>query len=159
MKKLFCILLGFLILGGCRTTQLPPTPSIDISKIQTREFESNKKITFAAVVSTFQDLGYTINSADLETGFINAKSPSQISSGLRSSVMTDTKATAFIEEIKPQMTKVRLSLVETTETSYSTRHNKKRRSGETTIEDKRIEDIEVYENIFSKIQNNLMVRK
>ena len=67
-----------LTLTGCVVQpQKPPMTPLEIQSIQTREFESPKKIVFASVVSVFQDLGYTIKGADLNTGFINAESAAQ----------------------------------------------------------------------------------
>ena len=68
-----------LTLTGCVAgqQQKPSRTPLDIQSIQTREYEAAKKIVFGSVVSVFQDLGYTIKGADLETGFINAESAAQ----------------------------------------------------------------------------------
>ena len=70
--------------------------------IQSREFETNKKMAFASVMSVFQDLGYIVNSADLVTGFITAKSPIK-----NEGAMIYTQATAFVEELKKCTVRIR----------------------------------------------------
>ena len=127
-----------LTFAGCAVQQQkPPMTPLEIQSIQTREFESPKKIVFASVVSVFQDLGYTLKNADLNTGFINAESAAQnstatIGEGIFVEILGEvilgdvagsnqstqsteqTAATAFIEEIGDR-TRVRLNFV-TTET-------------------------------------------
>ena len=138
---------------GCRAAQTPELKktSLELLAIQSREFETNKKMAFASVLSVFQDLGYIVNSADFETGFITAKSPIKTESGSRSSVMTCTKATAFVEELKKGTTRIRLNFVETAEYAY----NKGRRD----TYDTPIEDPAIYQNAFTRIQEGLFIRK
>jgi hypothetical protein len=130
--------------------------SLELLAIQSREFESNKKITFAAVLSVFQDLGYVISSAEIQTGFITVTSPTKLSTDPWNSIMTFTKATAFIEELKPGYTRVRLNFVET-EQIVRTAGPKAR--GQMTVEDTPIEDATIYQNAFTKIQEGIFIRK
>jgi hypothetical protein len=96
----------------------PPLPTpLEIQAFQTHEFETQKRIAFGSVLSVFQDLGYIVQSADLETGFITAASPAgsnfnvwQLLSFTTSS--SQTKATAFVEEIRPGFVTVRLNFVD-----------------------------------------------
>ena len=68
------ILAGITLCSGCVAPR-PQLTSLEIQSIQSREFETAKPTAFAAVLSVFQDLGYIVESADKETGFITAKSP------------------------------------------------------------------------------------
>lgn len=149
--------------------QKPPMTPLEIQSIQTREYEAPKKIVFASVVSVFQDLGYTIKNADLNTGFINAESASQnafigpeaeIFIGVIGGVLggqpaattrsvEQTVATAFIEEIK-DVTRVRLNFVMTRQSSSAQGQNSRR--------DTPILDVRIYTNAFERIENAVFIR-
>lgn len=141
-------------LTGCAGGQQKPqmTP-LEVQSIQTREFESSKKIVFASVISVFQDLGYTIKSADNDTGFINAESTTQqgpnwqLFAGVI--LMEQTVATAFVEEIRDR-TRVRLNFVTTTQSSSA--------YGQNSREDVAILDATVYTNAFERIENAIFIR-
>ncbi|MYG40542.1 MAG: hypothetical protein F4201_07000 [Nitrospira sp. SB0677_bin_15] len=158
-------------ISGCvgPQQQKPPMTPLEIQSIQTREYEAPKKITFASVVSVFQDLGYTIKNADLNTGFINAESASQstfigpeaeIFIGVIGGVLggqpaattqsvEQTVATAFIEEIK-DVTRVRLNFVMTRQSSSAQGQNSRR--------DTPILDVRIYTNAFERIENAVFIR-
>ncbi len=149
--------------------QKPPMTPLEIQSLQTREFESPKKIVFASVVSVFQDLGYTIKNADLTTGFINAESAAQNASigpeaeifiGVLGGVLggqpaqttqnvEQTVATAFIEEIGDR-TRVRLNFVTTRQSSSAQGQNSRR--------DTPILDVRIYTNAFERIENAIFIR-
>lgn len=121
MRK-FSILLGLFacifVLSGCASRPVSTKTALELQAIQAKEFESTHKVAFASTLSVFQDLGYVINSANLETGLITGKSPTRQSAEIFvGQVMTDVKATAFVEEITPWRTKVRLNFVSSRETS------------------------------------------
>ena len=119
-KKVIFIFLVVIAMLGCRAAQAPELKktSLELLAIQSREFETNKKMAFASVLSVFQDLGYIVNSAELGTGFITAKSPIKNESGRSYSVMTCTQATAFVEELKKSTVRIRLNFLESTEYVY-----------------------------------------
>lgn len=152
MKKIFIALL-VVVLSGCVQQEYKPTKSaLELQAIQAKEFETTKNIGFAATLSVFQDLGYVVNSASLETGLINGKSPTNQSFvPFVGQVMKDVKAIAFVEEITPGRTKVRLNFVNSTQSSsgYGMR-------GEHDIP---IEDGVMYQDVFSKIQQAIFIRK
>ncbi|MDD9820033.1 MAG: hypothetical protein OXR07_04045 [Nitrospira sp.] len=143
-------------LTGCAGGQQKPqmTP-LEVQSIQTREFESSKKIVFASVISVFQDLGYTIKSADHDTGLINAESTTQqdtnwqLFAGVGVILMEQTVATAFVEEIRDR-TRVRLNFVTTTQSSSA--------YGQNSREDVAILDATVYTNAFERIENAIFIR-
>ncbi len=140
-------------LTGCVGQQKPQMTPLEIQSIQTREFESSKKIVFASVISVFQDLGYIIKSADKDTGFINAESPTRRGTSWQAyagiSVMEQTVATAFVEEIGDRM-RVRLNFVTTTQSSSA--------QGQSGREDSAILDATVYTNAFERIENAIFIR-
>lgn len=138
-------------LAGCVTQPQVQKSALELQAIQVKEFETTQRIGFASVLSVFQDLGYTINSASIETGLITAKSPTVQSFvpfvGQR---MTDEKATAFVEQISSNRTKIRLSFVKSAQTSsgYGMR-------GE---QETPVQSPEPYRAAFSKIQQSIFVR-
>lgn len=141
-------------LTGCAVGQQKPqmTP-LEVQSIQTREFESSKKIVFASVISVFQDLGYTIKNADNDTGLINAESTTQQDMNWQPFagviLMEQTVATAFVEEIRNR-TRVRLNFVTTTQSSSA--------YGQNSREDVAILDATVYTNAFERIENAIFIR-
>ena len=106
-----------LFLTGCETTKpnVNLTP-LEIQNIQSRSYDHSKDIVFPSVMSVFQDLGYSINSADMATGLITAESVADSDKALRFwlgiTKVSQTKANAFIEEISGK-TKVRINFVST----------------------------------------------
>lgn len=144
-----------LLLSSCQTTAKKPvlTP-LEIQAMQVRDFESTKTEAFNATLSVFQDLGYIVSSADKETGFITAMSPTQsrtdwILTG--NTYNSQVKATAFVEELRPGLTRVRLNFVDAKQTSSV--------YGQSRTADKPILDPTLYSNAFERIQTALFVRQ
>lgn len=145
------IALIVLALVGCAAPQAKKT-SIQLQAFQARDFETTQKIAFASVMSVFQDLGFAIGSADYDTGFITAKSPTeQAFVPFVGQKMTHVNATAFIEPMGTKRTKVRLTYVLSAQTSSG--YGMK---GEKEIP---IEDPEKYQESFEKIQKAIFVRE
>jgi hypothetical protein len=151
MKTIIAALSIAFLLAGCVPNNYKPTKtSLELQAFQTKEFETQKKVAFASTMSVFQDLGYSITSSEIETGYISAKSPTQNEVGFGKMIMRDTKATAFIEELRPGKTKVRLNFVNTEEWSGA--------YGGKLVQDTPIEDPTVYNNAFTKIQEAIFIR-
>jgi hypothetical protein len=150
-EHLWIALLLFLFCG-CVTEYRPTKSGLELQAFQKKEFETNKKIAFASVLSVFQDMGYTISSASLETGLITSKSPTASGPGFLglSTVMLDTKATAFVEELRPGSTSIRLNFVKSREESGG--------YGQKQAYDNPVEDPKVYEDVFIKIRQAIFVR-
>ena len=149
MKYIFLLIMMGLSAFGCGTKKIQKT-SLELQSIQAKEFSADKKVAFQSVLSVFQDLGYVVQSADLETGFITAKSPTENELvpfvGMS---MKDTKATAFVEQIGSK-SKVRLNFVGSQETSNN--------YGMKSSQDTPIEDPRIYQNAFQKIQEAIFIR-
>ena len=156
MKANFPIILAAsaFIFAGCAITETTPamTP-LEIQSMQTRSYEESQNIVFRSVVSMFQDLGYTIKSADLTTGFIQADGTAKSNEALKlwtgNTETTQTKATAFVEQIGPK-TQVRLNFVMVKESSTSYGAADRRESP--------ILDTQIYQNAFERIENAIFVR-
>ena len=148
---LFATLLG---LSGCATTA-PTQTSLQIQAYQTKEFDVGKDVAFNASLSVFQDLGYIVASASKETGFITAASPTGSKTNIWEAVNLETssgqtKATAFVEEIRPNFSTVRLNFV-----------NTKHRSGiygQTEDRDTAVLDPRAYQIAFDKIGDAIFIR-
>ena len=112
-----------------------------------------QKKLFSQVLSVFQDIGYTISNADIQTGLISAESSSKSDFAskfwLGITKVSQTKATAFIEQIGNK-TKARLNFVEIKKSSSGW--------GQTDREDTPLLDAKLYENAFEKISNAIFVR-
>jgi hypothetical protein len=151
MKKIIAAISIAFLLAGCTPANYKPTKtSLELQAFQAKEFDTQKKIAFASTLSVFQDLGYSITASDMETGYIAAKSPTQHEMGFGKVIMKDTRTTAFIEELRPGITKVRLSFVNNEEWSSS--------YGAKLVQDNPIEDPTVYNNAFTKIQEAIFIR-
>lgn len=138
--------------GAPRAYQSKLDP-LALQQMQSQEFETSKAILFASVVSVFQDTGFTIEAADLETGLVTAKSASQSDRNIFSGTTNalSTKASAFVEVTRPGYAKARLNFVESTDsrTYY----------GGGGTHDIPIEKADYYEKIFSKIREAVFLRE
>ena len=154
IKNILFVALATLILSGCVETPKPPslTP-LEIQTLQSREYESTKEIVFPSVISVFQDIGYTITNADIQTGLISAESAANSDAASQFwfgyTKVEQTKATAFIEQIGG-LTKARLNFVETTQTSSG--------YGQSNRHDLPLLDAKLYENAFDKIETAIFIR-
>lgn len=134
---------------------VPLTP-MQLQAIQQKEFEAQKPVVFSSVMDVFQDLGYTLGSADMNTGFITAESATtnktsiwEALGDMRSS--GNTRATAFIEQMASGTTRVRLNFVSTKSSSGL--------YGMNSRQDKPIQDPVVYQRAFEKVDEALFVRR
>ncbi|MFA6315869.1 MAG: hypothetical protein WC943_00470 [Elusimicrobiota bacterium] len=146
MKKFIAVLL-LAILSGCASA--PKLTSLELQAIQKRQYDSSKQIVFASAMSVFQDLGYTIKSADIQTGLIQAQSPTE-STVFFGSYMSNVEATAFVEELSPAKSSIRLNFVQVNESSSG--------YGMKSKSDTPIVDSKVYQNAFTKIQEAIFIR-
>ena len=153
---LFIVLCSLSMLTGCNmAAPAPQKTSLELQAIQAREFETDKKTAFNSTMSVFQDLGYIVNSASYETGFITSQSPVKTGADLwgmhvPDGIMKSTKATAFVEEIRPGHAKVRLNFVNMVEQTQN--------EGQRIVEDTAVEQPEAYQNAFTKIQEAIFIR-
>ncbi len=134
--------------------QGPTMTPLEIQGMQSRSYNESYNVIFSSTMSVFQDLGYTVNSADKDAGLISAESATD--SNLAALIFTgnsltnQTKVTAFIEKIKGK-TRVRLNFVQKVETSSG--------YGRQSRNDKPVLDAQIYQNAFEKIENAIFLRK
>ena len=146
-------LLITILVSGCATAPQSTLTPMEIQALQTRSYEFKKDIVFPSVMSVFQDLGYTVNSANKDTGLITAESATSSDAAskfwLGITDVSQTKATAFIEQIGSNAT-VRLNFVTTSKKSGI--------YGQSDRQDTPILDGNVYQNAFERIENAIFVR-
>ncbi|MCY4543533.1 MAG: hypothetical protein OXB95_14255 [Rhodobacteraceae bacterium] len=144
--------LVLVLLTGCAQAPQPTLLPLQIQSLQTREYQAGKDAVFQAVISVFQDLGYTITNADKDTGLISAESAAQSDRASQLWGYTDvsqTKATGFVETVGG-VTRVRLNFVEV-RTKSST-------YGQQDRQDTPILDAVIYRNAFNKVESAIFLR-
>jgi hypothetical protein len=148
--------LALLSTTAAEAAKAPALTPMQLQAMQQKEFDADKASVFSSVVDVFQDLGYTINSADLTTGFITAESATVNKTSLwdalgYASSAGNTRATAFIEAMPSGMTRVRLNFVSTKTSSMQYGQNRR--------QDTPIQEPAVYQRAFEKVDEALFVRK
>jgi hypothetical protein len=129
--------------------------ALQIQEMQTKDLEADKSTSFSAVMTVLQDSGYRIGSADKETGLItgiastNSKTTWMPFVGFGKSKKTPV-VSAFIEDISPTTTKVRLSFVMTKATANGLG------SGQ---DEEPILDPVIYQDAFEKIEQAVFVKQ
>jgi hypothetical protein len=154
MSNKFLVMAAALAIAGCAANQ-PQLAPLEIQALQQREYEANKAIVFPSVLSVFQDLGFLVGSADLETGFITFSSPTENATnfgealiGMRS--QEQTAGTAFVEN-RPGGSRVRLNFVSRRASSGA--------YGQSSNRDTPIYDGQMYQNAFERIDEAIFVRQ
>lgn len=161
MKKIILPLLCACAIGltGCVTVdsvfgeQDKQISNVELQALQTREFDTSYEIAFASVVSVFQNYGYTIQSADKDTGLVLAKTTTDATlNRLMGYVRNeDTRATAFLEKVSASRIKIRISLVKHVSASgtYGMKGEK----------EAAITRPEVYQEMFKQLQQAMFLKK
>ncbi|MET0534942.1 MAG: hypothetical protein ABW171_12010 [Steroidobacter sp.] len=153
-------LVAMAALGGCISVGTPTQPlPLQDPAIQTHEFEADKTLTMSAVMSVLQDLGYILEKADKDVGFITASSPARRPGGMLSPQLmvmgepivttTQAHATAVIESARPGFTSVRLNLLVSSHSEGQS---------VSTTRDEHVLDAETYRTIFKKIDEAIAAR-
>jgi hypothetical protein len=132
----------------------PPMTPLQLQALQSREFETSKDNLFNAVMTVVQDLGYQVQSADLQTGFITAVSATEQKTNFfealgGGSSTANTRLTAFVQNMPNGMARVRLNFLisKTSQSIY----------GQSNQKDKPVLDASVYNNAWDKIDEALFV--
>lgn len=154
-QLIFALLAGLAIFAGASAeAKKPKMTPMELQAIQSREFEVSKDVAFGAVMTVIQDLGYTVESADLASGFITAASPTENKTGFFEalggmSASGNTVMTAFLLQMPNGMTRIRLNFVNSKSTSSA--------YGRDSRNDKPILDPAVYSNAWERIDEALFI--
>ena len=143
-----------IFLTACSSTPATQLTPLELQSLQSRDYDTTKQIAFAATMSVFQDLSYTVEAADLDTGLITASSNAQSKRAWFLSQdyqTTQTRATAFVEEISPGSSRIRLNFVAGKLTSFELGSERKT--------DNQILDPATYQAAFEKIETAIFVRQ
>jgi hypothetical protein len=154
-KILVAISAMALLSGGAAEAKKKPTMTpMELQAIQSKEFEATKDNLFSAVMTVTQDLGYQVESADLQTGFITAASATENKTGFFEafagmSSSGNTRMTAYIQQMPNKMSKVRLNFLNSKNSSTA--------YGRSSSQDKPVLDPAVYNNAWEKIDEAIFV--
>ncbi|HEX8415493.1 MAG TPA: hypothetical protein VF637_16670 [Sphingomicrobium sp.] len=134
----------------------PELTPLAIQALQLKEFEATPRTLFRSVVSVFQDLGYTIDQANFDSGLITATSATKNKTSVWNALggqtaSGNTRATATVEELANGRSSVRLNFVSTKSASSW--------YGQSSRNDRPILDAKVYQAAFEKIEEALFVRQ
>ncbi|MBC6498055.1 MAG: hypothetical protein GDA54_07060 [Alphaproteobacteria bacterium GM7ARS4] len=69
---------------GSAVPALPPLTPLQIEELQSRELSSQPNAVFKATLGALQGLGYIVESANIDAGFINANTPRTVVTANRS---------------------------------------------------------------------------
>jgi len=152
MRFTILVLMTAMMVGCASSPSTQMTP-LEIQALQTREYETSKHIAFASTLTVFQDLGYIIESADEDTGFITAASPTdtKLNWWTFAKDSQTTRVTSFVEEMRPNYTRVRVTFVNSKSSSSS--------YGQYSEKDTVIFEAGAYEAVFNRVGNEIFVRK
>lgn len=137
----------FVSLTGCVGPREPQMTPLQIQLMQTKVFNIDKRAAFDATMTVFQNLGYTISSANFNTGFITAQSPKKTSFW---GITTYNTSTAFITNYRKVKSSIRINFV-----NNSIYYEGK--GAQKVQNDKPVLDAQAYVNAFSKIQQQIFV--
>ena len=155
MKKL--VLLFCLFLTACAEMDIGSHKSaLELQSIQTKEFEAEKELAFVATLSVLQDLKFIVESVNYKTGLITVESPTKQSFvPFVGQVMQRVKVNAFVEELTPGRTKVKLSFVNSQKSSSGYGMNGDMKAEKKTL----VKTPDIYQDMFSKVQEKILIRK
>ena len=148
----YLMLISCFILNGCMPGNYKSTKtSLELQSIQSKEFETTKKIAFASTLSVFQDLGYIIESGDFETGLVTGKSPTKGGVIFGGRTQEFRRVTGFVETLRKDLAKIRINFVDVTKASSG--------YGMQQGVDVPVEEPKIYQEVFEKIRKAIFVRK
>lgn len=159
-KALFCACTLVISLTGCAPTvesifgQIDPQVSpVQLQALQTREYEASEGEVFSSVIGAFQSYGFVIQAADRASGLVIAKTTSDATiQSFAGIIRTEwNKATAFVEKIAKNRVSVRVSIVKHVSATSDL--------GAQGEKEAMITNAQVYQDIFSKIEHSLFLKK
>ena len=156
-KFLIPIAIGAAVAAAPVSAKKTPEPTgLELQQLQSHDFEGDKDMVFASVMSVLQDSGYRIQAADKDTGLITGiastqtKMPYNLFFGFGRSKKSPI-VSAFIENRAPGVSSVRLSFVMA--------KVKSNLYGSAPQDEEPIYDASVYKDAFEKIDQALFIRK
>lgn len=161
MKKTIMILCTVFVFSGCATKMITKSPA-EVKMMTTKQFDTEKDIVFKTVISLLQSESYIIDRADAETGLVNASKRIQNKNANLQRVLwgsskdaNTSKAMFYIEQVNAELTEVKITLYEGTESSQNTYW----RGVNKDSKEQMIYEPEVYNDWFKNLQAELERRK
>ena len=144
--------------------------SSEIQAIQTRTYNKPYKDVFRTVVSVLQDNKYKVSQADINSGLITASGTPQVTENMNKAVafvpfvggllsmgreqkVETWYASGTVEEVKKNVTKVRLVI-----TADSSTNNIVSSAADASKSDDMTSNPQVYQDLFAKIDQALFLR-
>jgi hypothetical protein len=129
--------------------------ALQIQSMQSRDIEGQYKAVFASVMSVLQDAGYRIENADRDTGLVTGvgSSKGKLTYNLFMGFGKSKKSpivSAFVEEINPTTSRVRLNFVMAKLKSNA--------YGSQPQDEEPVLDAAVYQDAFEKINQAVFIR-
>jgi hypothetical protein len=121
-----------------------------LSAVQSQEFNARYKIAFVSTLSAFKNKGYSIESANTDTGVINAIKHRRSAMLFSGRMIEYTKVTAFVEKIHFDRLFIRLNLASHQENS--------RTYGSKDVNSVHIENPKLYQEMFESIEDAISAR-
>jgi len=88
-------------------------PPLKLQAYQAQNFDVSKERAYNATFVVFQDLGCTISSADIQTGYISAQCPQSSNAGILLFGSSNLKLTAYVVPHGKGRSRVRVTIVRT----------------------------------------------
>lgn len=164
MKKLMIYITGITLLNlmvSCATQMVTKSPQ-EVKMMTTKQFEANKNLVFKSVMSLLQSESYLIVDANDRTGLIRANKRlenknaelQQLFLGMSKDANT-SKVSFYIDEFNPNLTEVKITLYEGSEsTSTGYWGNKEKSSSE-----KMVYDAQIYNQWFNNLRAEIERRR
>ena len=174
IKKLFKLILIAVISAGSVSVNAQQNTqdksASEIQSIQTRTYDKPYKDVFRAVVSVLQDNKYKVSQSDFNSGLITASGTPQVSENMNKAVgfipfvggllsmareqkIETWYVSGTIEDLKKDMTKVRLVI-----TADSSTSNIVSSAADASKSDDMTSNPQVYQDLFAKIDQALFLR-
>lgn len=154
MNSRFLFFIVILSLAACAAPPKITQSQMQIQAYQSHEFETTKRVTFDSTLSVLQDLGFIIESADFETGFMTGKGASDSHYDIWWGAMNEhTRMTAFVEQRTSSMARVRINIIE------SEQRKSAWNPAQDVINETGVRDPKVYQEIFEKIDQAIFIKE
>lgn len=161
-KTLYILTFGVaLLLTSCATTMITKSPQ-EVKAMTTKQFEIEKDLVFKSAISLLQSESYFVEDANKETGLIRASKRIENKNAAMQRALwgsskdaNTSKASFYIEDINPELTEVKITLYEGSESTSNAgwgRQNKE-------TNEKMVYEPEIYNNWFNSLRAEIERRK
>ncbi|GMW00924.1 MAG: hypothetical protein AMXMBFR84_20610 [Candidatus Hydrogenedentota bacterium] len=157
--RLALIAMALPFVFGCATSDPEPQPmsQVEMRNMQTRQFDTNdSKLVMKAMLSTLQDMGFIVNSADADLGYISANKWTEVQHSKKEMKKAKKDETPLAQNIVLECT----ANVTIQGGAARVRANFQKKTVDTagnTMQAGPIEDAAFYQTFFSKVDKGLFL--